>query len=236
MKRLHDGSWLTKERIYSICILLFALLCNQLSYQGSRLLSFWRHHYDYTIPLDEEVPFMTWTVLIYVGAFVFWALNLYLISLQDREHSDRLLCADVLSKIASFVFFVVIPTTSVRPEVTGTSLLDDGMRFIFWIDAGDNLFPSMHCSMSWLCWIGLRGRKNVPLGYRVFSLLFALAICVSTLTTKQHVFVDTISGIALAELCWLVAANPRIRGVYTRFIDRLVALVERFRDKRMIKE
>ena len=236
MKQLHDVSWLTKERIYSICALLFALLCNQISFQGSRLVSFWRQHYNFTVPFDSEVPFLSWTILVYVGAFLFWALNLYYISLLEREHSDRLFCADVISKIASFLFFVIIPTTYVRPEITGTTLFDDGMRFIYWIDRGDNLFPSIHCSMSWLCWIGLRGKKNVPLGYRIFSLVFAIAVCISTLTTKQHVFVDTIGGIVLAEISWWAAGKAQICAVYTRFIDRLTALVERFLDKRRIKE
>jgi membrane-associated phospholipid phosphatase len=96
------------------------------------------------------------------------------------------------------------------------------MRFLYWVDRGDNLFPSIHCSMSWLCWLWVRGRKDVPLQWRVLSLVIAVAICISTLTTRQHVFVDIIGGIVLAEVSYALANIPRVRGVYTRFMNRIL--------------
>ena len=213
----------TRQQVYTVCALLFAFLCNQLSYQGGRLLAFWRYHYDLMLPFERDIPLVPWTLAIYFGAFVFWTVSLYFCSLRPREESDRLFCADVLSKIVSFLFFVFLPTMTVRPAVTGTGFFDYGIRFLYWVDSGDNLFPSIHCSMSWLCWLWARGRKDVPLAWRVFALLFAVAICASTLTTRQHVFVDIVGGIVLAEGCYAVASIPRVRGVYTRFMDKLLA-------------
>lgn len=45
------------------------------------------------------------------------------------------------------------------------------MRLLYWIDAADNLFPSIHCLVSWLCWIGVRRRRDIPYGYSFFHLL-----------------------------------------------------------------
>lgn len=212
---------------YSICALAIALLSNQLAFQGARLLSFWRYHFDFTIPLDLKVPVLPWTLLIYIGAFLFWTASLYLCSLQPREDADRLFCADFLVKLISFVLFVIVPTTNVRPSITGGGIFEFGMRMLYRIDRADNLFPSLHCSLSWLCWVWMRGRKDIPFGWRAFSLLFAIAICISTLTTRQHVLADVFGGIALAELCYAAAGRPDLRRYYTRAMDRLLLTVER---------
>lgn len=212
---------------YTVCALICAFLANQISFQGGRLLAFWRYHFDFTTPLDLKVPFMPWTLLIYFGAFVFWAVSLYFCSRQDRTASDRLFCADILSKIVSFLFFVILPTTTIRPLVDGTGFFDFGMRFLYAVDRSDNLFPSIHCSMSWLCWLWTRGKKEIPLFWRVFSFVFAVAICISTLTTRQHVLVDVFGGILLAEACYALAANARICGVYSSAMDRLLRTLEK---------
>lgn len=225
MTQLNAKTRLTRQQVYSVCALLFALFCNQLSFQGGRLLSFWRYHYDFMLPFEREIPLVPWTIVIYFGAFLFWTVSLYFCSCRLREESDRLFCADVLSKIVSFLFFVILPSSIVRPVVEGSGFFDYGMRFLYWIDRGDNLFPSIHCSASWLCWIWVRGRKDIPLFWRVFSLLFAIAICISTLTTRQHVFVDVIGGIALAEACYALAGKEKIRGVYTKAMDLVLTRI-----------
>lgn len=222
MKTLTDTRRLTRQQAYSVCALVIAFLANQLAFQGARVFSFWRYHFDFTLPLDLKIPFLPWTLSIYFGAFVFWAVSLYFCSLRPREESDRLFCADIISKIVSFLFFVILPTTNVRPPVNGTGLFDAGMRFLFWIDRADNLFPSIHCSMSWLCWLWVRGKREIPLFWRLASFVFAAAVCFSTLTTRQHVFVDVIGGILLAEACWAIAANEKISGVYTRAMEKLL--------------
>ena len=42
----------------------------------------------------------------------------------------------------------------------------------------------------------------------------AAAVCLSTLTTKQHVIVDVIGGIALAEAAWRVAGLESVFRKY----------------------
>ena len=222
MKTLTDTRRLTRQQVYSVCALVIAFLANQLAFQGARVFSFWRYHFDFTLPLDPKIPFLPWTLSIYFGAFVFWAVSLYFCSLRPREESDRLFCADIISKIVSFLIFVILPTTNVRPPVNGMGLFDAGMRFLFWIDRADNLFPSIHCSMSWLCWLWVRGKREIPLFWRIASFVFAVAVCFSTLTTRQHVFVDVIGGILLAEACYAVAGNACVRGVYTRAMEKLL--------------
>lgn len=80
----------------------------------------------------------------------------------------------------------------------------------------DNLFPSIHCLVSWLCWIGLRNQKQIKTGYKIFSFLMAIAICICTLTTKQHVIVDVIAAVGLAEVSYLI--SKKCYRYYSKFI------------------
>ena len=46
----------------------------------------------------------------------------------------------------------------------------------------------------------------------------AVAVCISTLTTYQHVIVDVIGGVLLAELAYHITANRKIADLYWQFI------------------
>lgn len=160
---------------------------------------------------DKQFPLMTWAVLIYFGCYLFWIANYVICSRTERERGRAFLWADLMGKFVCMILFIVIPTTMARPEIGESGILNAIMRFLYTVDASDNLFPSIHCFVSWLCYIGIRGDKRHPLWYRAFSMIFALLVCFSTLATKQHVIADVISGVALAEICYFLAYYlPRI--------------------------
>ena len=47
--------------------------------------------------------------------------------------------------------------------------------------------------------------RGVKRGYVVFSGVFSLLVCLSTLFTRQHVIWDIVTGIAVAEMGWLLS-------------------------------
>lgn len=183
----------------------------------------WRH-YDLTIPVDGLFPLLPWTVVIYFGCFLFWIVNYMMIARLDRAHAYRFCSSDLMAKLVCFGFYVLLPTTMSRPELTGSGLFTEGMRLLYAIDAPDNLFPSIHCLVSWLCFIGLRGREEVPRWYRCFSCLFAVAVFFSTLTTKQHVLVDVFAGVLLAEGSYWLAGRGPVRRLFATLFRKLSVL------------
>lgn len=207
------------EFIEIILLCALALFWNEVAYLGGRWIAQGWYHYDLTLSIDAFVPFLPWTISIYFGCYLFWAINYYLCAKQPEAERYRFFCADVLGKVVCFLVFLLLPTTNVRPEITGNGLWDMGMKLLYWIDAADNLFPSIHCFNSWLCWAGVRKNKAVPAVYRWLSLVFAVAVCISTLTTRQHVIVDVISGIFLAEVCYCIAGLEKVRNIYGSFIS-----------------
>ena len=218
------------ELLESVLIVGFALLCNSIAYYGARLIASSWYHHDMTTQVDEMIPYMPWTVSIYWGCYLFWGINYCLCALQDRAARNRFFCADILSRCVCLAFFLLLPTTNIRPEVADGGVWNFLMRLLYSVDSADNLFPSIHCLVSWLCWIGVRNRKDVSVVYRYFSLFAAVVICISTLTTKQHVIVDVIGGVVLAEVCYLVAGIPAIHAFFSKIMAKLFGLL-RFKRK-----
>lgn len=182
-----------------------AVVWDELIYYGANLIARDWPHFVWELNLDRAIPFLPWTVSIYFACFLFWAASYILYAAQENDFAYRFFLADFMSKGVCLIFFLLLPTTNLRPEVLGTGVWDHLMRFLYWIDEPANLFPSIHCMCSWLCYIGARENPKLPVWWRRFTLVSAIVICASTLTTKQHVVVDVIGGVALAELSFQAA-------------------------------
>ena len=87
------------------------------------------------------------------------------------------------------------------------------MKIVMWADGGTdnyNLFPSLHCYMITFCYLGVMNKKDIHIGYRSFWLFMCVSICLSTVFTKQHYFVDLLIGVLLAIIMYWIFnyANP----------------------------
>lgn len=189
-------------RLYSVIPLVSVFAFNCLIYWGTMLLTENRHHFDFTTELDRRVPLLPWTILIYLGCYLFWGINYILTGHLEKEDFYRFITADLLSRVICGICFLVIPTTNVRPPLPADSIFTPMMQWLWNTDQAANLFPSIHCLVSWMSFIGIRGKKQFPFWYRVFSCIFAVAVFVSTQTTKQHYLVDVIGGVMIAEGCF----------------------------------
>lgn len=193
--------------LYAVLPLIICFGFNTVVYSGTMILCKDRYHYDFTTPFDRMVPVSSWWMYIYFGCYLFWIINYIMvghINREDRIAFYRFVTTDLMSRIVCAFFYIFLPTTNVRPEVVGTHLSDRLLAFLYQIDQPANLFPSIHCLVSWLCFIGIRKSDKVPLWYKIFSCVFAVLVMASTQFTKQHYIVDVISALILAEgLNWL---------------------------------
>ena len=200
---------------------LGAVIWNQSVYYGGNFLAKNVPHWNLELWLDPLVPFLPWTVSIYLGCFLFWAVCYVWMAKEDTAIACRFYLADFLAKGVCLIFFLLLPTTNLRPPVPGTGLWDHLMRFVYQVDAPTNLFPSIHCLVSWLCFIGVRRLPGAPRWSVWFTGLMASAICLSTLTTRQHVIVDVLGGILLAEASYWAAGREALLAPASRFLRRL---------------
>ena len=205
---------------YGFYPLLVTVCTNFLVYGGAKIIAGNWKHYCLETALDRNIPFLPWTLAIYLGCYLFWIINYVIIARGEKAEVYRFFFADVMAKIVCFVFFLVLPTTNHRPVVPENGFWNHGMRYLYSIDSAENLFPSIHCLTSWFCFIGIRNRKEIPVWYRIFSAVAAAAVFLSTLTTKQHVLVDVAGGVLIAEGCFFLSGCWKLTPLYARLIKQ----------------
>jgi hypothetical protein len=59
-------------------------------------------------------------------------------------------------------------------------------------------FPCLHSAVTWIAWFAVRDRG--PRLSRAL-LVLAVAITLSTMTTRQHMIADNVAGLAIAGFC-----------------------------------
>ena len=202
---------------YARLPLLVVLIYNFLVYFSPKfLISEDRLHY-LTTAFDDSLPLVPVFIFIYVLAFLQWGLGYIIIARDSRERCYRILTGELIAKTITWIIFLAYPTAidHQAPPVTGpaTWLL----AFIYWSDIPTiNLFPSLHCLESWLCFRGAIGLKRMPRWYTWFQLVFTLLVFASTLLVKQHVWPDILGGIAVAELGQLLRRIFRADRLFAR--------------------
>jgi membrane-associated phospholipid phosphatase len=157
--------------------------------------------------LDEAIPLWPATVWVY-SSYLLIFVSAYVIE-KDGGQLNRFLYAELATNIASALFFVFWPTTFARPELSGSGVSVEALELIWLIDEPVNCFPSLHVSSSILPALMLwKNHRRVSVGF----LLWALAISLSTMTTKQHHSADLIGGAVLAAfMYWLFFLRANYR-------------------------
>ena len=191
--------------LWSIPPLLTIFVVNSLIYSGSSILTANRYHYDFTTALDRAVPVLPVFVWFYILAFPFWAAGYVLAARRGKDMFYRFVATDLTIHFICFICFILVPTTNIRPEIAGNTISERILLLVYSLDGGNspsNLFPSIHCYVSWLCWKGVAGSEKIPKWYQRFSLIFAVLVIISTQVLKQHYIVDAVAALILVELFW----------------------------------
>lgn len=188
--------------VYSIVFILVMFGLNMLTYLGTRIFTTGRHHYNIETFLDKMLPLIPFFVVFYFLAFGQWCLCYYLIGYEEKNYCTRFFLGEIIAKAICLIIFLVFPTTLNRPEITGGGVFSRLLAFVYSIDPADNLFPSIHCLESWMCYRGCRNLKNssLPDWFSGVNLAVTLLVFASTVLCKQHVLIDIAGGIAVVEI------------------------------------
>ena len=212
---------------YKIIPLVIALIFNTIAYNGTRIITTSKYHYDITSPIDNLIAVIPATIIIYLGCYLYWLVNYVIGAGQEDDEAYKFLSADLFAKLICMVIFIAFPTTNTRPVLEDEGFFTEVLKMLYQIDAADNLFPSIHCLTSWFCLIAVRKNPNVKSVYKIISVIITVAICVSTLTTKQHVIVDVAGGIALAEFSYLIVDKIGFTRIYQRSMKYIEQRISR---------
>lgn len=156
--------------------------------------------YDLSLSIDSMLPFVPFFLLFYVLAYIQWGGSYVYHCRESMELCYKMTTADIIAKLICMMFFIFLPTQIVRPEITGNGIFEMGTQFIYNIDKPINLFPSIHCLESWICFRTSMMMKKKNYYYIAFQGIFSLLVCASTVLIKQHFIVDIPAGILAVEI------------------------------------
>lgn len=165
------------------------------------------------IALDDMIPIVSVFIIPYVWAYVYWAMGPMVVSKCEKSHFADYMAANLVSCVLGMLALAFFPTYMDR-VAEGLFVVPEAPTFfdklrMFWYSLDGsamayNLLPSFHCINSTLCYLGVAGRKEIPVWYRIYSFLITLLIFASTLYVKQHYFLDVVTGAALGAAAYIL--------------------------------
>jgi membrane-associated phospholipid phosphatase len=199
------NKWLLFALTY-LYVIAFYLLTNHYTFHSARYLPL--------SVIDLKTPFLPWTGFIYVIVYVFpLVIGFYI----DREEDVKPI---VLSFVAMATFCIIafyfFPTVYPRPDLLNESSFSAlALKLVRQVDTPANCFPSQHVALAFLAAFFVRRFSRWEGN---LAILLAVAISISTLTTKQHYVWDVIAGYMLARATFIISSRfmgePLVTGAF----------------------
>ena len=197
--------------VIAIVSLIFHVALYKCAYLINAYCNIWKGICPDIPVVDDNIPFCPWFFIqIYFIAYGFWFIAPLIISKTSRENIINFIIGVIIISLVSFFIFIFIPTYQNRNTDGIPSQIekikDPFTKFcmvsIVKLDGGENkdmtaynMAPSLHCIFSIHCFFGIYIEKNAKLYNKIWFGLLAFLICLSTLFTKQHYFIDVVLAI-----------------------------------------
>ena len=173
------------------------------------------HYFEMHCALDDLIPFNEWFLIPYLFWFVYLIGAVAYTFFFDVPGFRRMMHFVMITYSVTLIIYFLFPTCQMlRPEVFPR---DNALtRFIagFYVfDTNTNVCPSIHVLGSVAAMLGLLDCRRLQRPrFKLFAVIAALLICVSTVFMKQHSVLDVIAAVPLCllghYLCYYRAEVP----------------------------
>ena len=159
-------------------------LTGALAYQGDFM--------SLAIPPDHRIPFRPEWVFVYLTVYFLFILPFFY--LEDRKALIAMDLSQFIALALSYTMFIYLPVAFDRPAVEVVDFATWTLSVVQGNDPPWNCFPSTHCIACTISSLALV-KYNLKIGLWVG--LSTVAVCLSTMFTKQHYVLDVGAGVLL---------------------------------------
>ncbi|MBP6123055.1 MULTISPECIES: phosphatase PAP2 family protein [Providencia] len=139
--------------------------------------------------VDNAFHFSVHGIWLYLSFFIFIPLGYLFCPL---ERLCPLMYSMQLCALISGAIYLLFPTTMIYSSYDMISVSGRLLSALIDIDSPQNLLPSLHVSLTLVVLNALWSKQQK---YRTALYLFwAIAICLSVLVLKRHLFIDVVTG------------------------------------------
>lgn len=190
-----------KEKIpgYAKRLLVLMVIVNIFTYNITPIWTNSMNHYCLETCIDRYVPFVPVFAVIYIIAYIQWFAGYYFVAKTSKSYCAYIFWGEIISKIIICLLFVILPTTMKRAVIEKHDYFSKIVEVIYKIDSPINLFPSVHCLESWICYRSSRDRRFFSKTYEIMMGIMTILVFLSTILIKQHLFVDMVGAVIVAE-------------------------------------
>lgn len=169
--------------------------------------------------IDNKIPFIKYFVIFYYTYYFLPIVLLWLVSFKDKKKFYICLSSIFVCCFISNLIYSIYNVKSVRPDyinpnmtlkdITSFDMIFDFMvAKIYKIDpTGLNCFPSIHASLGVfmvILSISKDKERRISKIISLIGIICGVLCAISTVFIKQHYLVDTIAGVGLAIICYIL--------------------------------
>lgn len=160
---------------------------------------------EFKTKVDDLIPLWTPFVVIYLSYFVFLGLSLiYFIRVGVYKTLRAALLGITISCLVAYLFYFFFQNRIDRPGILNNNIFDFAYSKLNELVAPFNAFPSLHVAISVVCALAYSKIKSK---YFPAVLIWVILIIASTVLTKQHYFLDVISGLLLGLVSFRISVK-----------------------------
>lgn len=220
---------MNKRRItYVIIPLIIMLIWQFITYFGNQFYAdaagiVGTDYSNIFLKFNEMVPFLDWSIYPYILAYPVWVLSIFVVAYYSKDNFYNLVSLALITFLICGLWWFFFQSDVEAWRVTSGLFLNGNYltprtdlnfteSIVMWIyqSAGPrNALPSEHTLISWICIIGIRRDKSIPLPFVLFTWIMNIVIILSTQTTKQHYIIDMLAALVIAEATYWIIKDTK---------------------------
>ena len=157
-------------------------------------------------PLDDIIPFCEIFVIPYVFWYLLIVISLVYFALYNVDNFKNLMKFIIITQVVAMAIYIIFPNRQdLRPmEFSRDNIFTQVVGFLYSFDTNTNVCPSLHVAYS----IGIAStwlkEKSASAWWKVFVVIAAIIICMSTAFIKQHSVVDAFVALPMCLLAEII--------------------------------
>lgn len=157
--------------------------------------------------IDDYIPFCEYFVIPYLLWFFYVPAIVLFLMKHDIPSFWRLTVSMFAGNLFCLLLYAVFPNTVLPKEsVVDSNIFCQIVNFVYSNDTPTNVCPSLHVLDTLAAHIAFTKSKCLSNKFllKALSFVFAVLVCISTVTLKQHSIIDVIAAFALMFLLYLI--------------------------------